>query len=100
MKAILAAALLGGVALSGCVQNYAEREIVQGAAAATLTFPNTPQDAQIQIGQRAYGSASQYPNGIALPQGRHDVIISANGRELHRQAVFVASGARVEVRIP
>lgn len=100
MKPVVLALALTAAALSGCVQNYAEREVVQGAAAATLTFPNAPQDAQIQIGTRAFGSVSQHPTGIALPNGRHDIIISQNGRELHRQAVFVASGARVEVRIP
>lgn len=101
MKAqLLAAAILCGATMAGCVQNYAEREIVQGAAAATVVFPNAPQQARILIDGRDLGPVGQYPNGVALPSGRHDIIITTGERQLHKQAVFVSAGARIEVRIP
>ena len=101
MKAqLLAAAILCGATMAGCVQNYAEREIVQGAAAATVTFPNAPQEARILIDGRDFGAVSQHPNGVALSSGRHDIIITAGAQQLHKQAVYVSAGARIEVRIP
>jgi len=101
MKAqLLAAAILCGATMAGCVQNYAEREIVQGAAAATVTFPNAPQEARILIDGRDLGAISQHPNGVALSSGRHDIIITTGAQQLHKQAVYVSAGARVEVRIP
>lgn len=101
MKAqLLAVAILCGATMAGCVQNYAEREIVQGAAAATVVFPNAPQEARILIDGRDLGPVAQHPNGVALPSGRHDIIITTGERQLHKQAVFVSAGARIEVRIP
>lgn len=101
MKAqLLAAAILCGATMAGCVQNYAEREIVQGAAVATVTFPNAPQEARILVDGQDLGAVGQHPNGIALSTGRHDIIITAGERQLHKQAVYVSAGARIEVRIP
>lgn len=97
---LLAAAALCGATLAGCVQNYAAREVSLGAAAAMVTFPNAPQEARILVDGRDLGAAGQHPNGVALSSGRHDIIITAGERQLHRQAVYVSAGARIEVRIP
>ena len=97
---LLAAVLLGTATLSGCVQNYAEREVSQGTAPATVTIVNAPRDARIIVDGRDLGAVAQHPNGVALSLGRHDITITSAGTQLHKQAVFVSSGARIEVRIP
>lgn len=97
---LLAAALLCAVPVTGCVQNYAEREIVQGAAAAAVIFPNAPQEARILVDGRDLGAVGQHPNGVALLSGRHDISLALGERQLHKQAVYASAGARIEVRIP
>lgn len=96
----LFALALAGAAMSGCVQNYAEREIVQGREAAIMTVVNAPADARVLVDGRDMGTVSQFEAGLALTPGRHDVAIVRGGTRLHQQGVFAAAGARVEVRIP
>ena len=86
--------------LSGCVQNYATREVAQGAAAGSLTVANAPQDARLLVDGRDLGSVAELKAGAALTPGRHEVVIQQAGRRLHAQAVMVAAGARVEVIVP
>lgn len=86
--------------LTGCVQNYASREIAQGAAAGSLTVTNAPLDARLLVDGRDLGSVAELKGGAALTPGRHDVVIQYAGRRLHTQAVMVSAGARVEVTVP
>ncbi|WP_433952199.1 hypothetical protein [Brevundimonas diminuta] len=86
--------------MSGCVQNYASREVSQGAAAGSLTVANAPQDARLLVDGRDLGSVADLKAGAALTPGRHEVVIQQAGRRLHAQAVMVAAGARVEVVVP
>lgn len=98
MLRILAVAALCGAALSGCVQNYAEREITQGAVPGSLAVLNAPQGAMVHVDGRPYGIAGEV--GVPLTPGRHEVVVEAGGRRIHSQSIFVAAGARAEVRIP
>lgn len=86
--------------MSGCVQNYASREVSQGAATGSLTVANAPQDARLLVDGRDLGSVADLKAGAALTPGRHEVVIQQAGRRLHAQAVMVAAGARVEVVVP
>lgn len=97
---LIAAAILGCVTVGGCVQNYATREVEQGAAAGALFVANAPQNARVLVDGRDVGGVGQSPTGIPLSPGRHDVVVEAGGQRLHSQAIFVSAGARVEVRIP
>lgn len=99
-KILVAAALAATAALGGCVQNYAEREVSQGAAPSVVTIVNAPAEARVIIGGRDHGSVAQNANGIALTTGRHDVRIVYGDSTLHSQAVFLSAGARVQVRVP
>ncbi|WP_370650140.1 PEGA domain-containing protein [Brevundimonas sp.] len=92
-------ALLCGALTTGCVQNYASREVAQGAAPATLVVTNAPQGARILVNGREVGVVGQAA-GIPVATGRHDVTIESGGHRLHSQAVFVSAGSRVEVRVP
>lgn len=98
MIRILALAALCGVALSGCVQNYAEREVVQGAVPGSLAVLNAPQGATTFVDGRPYGMAGEV--GAPLTPGRHEVVVEVGGRRIHSQSIFVAAGARAEVRVP
>lgn len=86
--------------MTGCVQNYASREVAQGAAAGSLTVANAPQDARLLVDGRDLGSVAELKAGAALTPGRHDVVIQHAGRGLHAQVVMVSAGARVEVTVP
>lgn len=101
MRRLLTGVVLAGVAVTGgCVQNYAEREVSQGATPATMVVFNAPAEARIVIDGRDLGAVSQHSGGVPLSTGRHDIQITAAGRPLHSQAVFASAGARIEVRIP
>lgn len=86
--------------VSGCVQNYATREVVQGAEAGRLTVANAPSDARLLVDGRDLGPVAELKTGAALTPGRHEVVIQQAGRRLHAQAVMVSAGARVEVIVP
>lgn len=94
----LIVAALSFAALTGCVQNYAEREIVQGAPAGSLVVLNAPQGATIIVNGQFHGTVGH--STANLTPGRHEVVIEAAGRRIHAQSVFVAAGSRVEVRVP
>ena len=98
-RKMLAAALLGAIVTSGCVQNYATREVAQGAAPASLMVLNAPAGARVLVDGREAGIVGQ-ASDIPLAVGRHQVVIEAADRVLHTQAVYVSAGARVEVRVP
>ena len=98
-KRTIAAALLCAALTSGCVQNYASREVTQGAAPATLVVTNAPQGARILVDGREAGIVGQTPS-IPMAVGRHEVVIEFGGQRLHSQAVYVSAGAAVEVRVP
>lgn len=98
-KTTLIVALICGALTTGCVQNYASREVGQGATPATLVVTNAPAGARILIDGREVGVVGQTPS-IPVAAGRHDVTVESGGQRLHSQAVFVSAGARVEVRIP
>lgn len=98
-KIILIVALICGALTTGCVQNYASREVAQGAAPATLIVSNAPAGARILVDGRQVGIVGQAA-GIPVAAGRHDVTIESGAQRLHSQAIFVAAGARVEVRVP
>lgn len=98
MLRILVAAALCGAALSGCVTNYADREITQGATPGSLVVLNAPQGATVHVDGRPYGIVGEA--GAPLSPGRHEVVVTADGRRIHSQSIFVAAGARAEVRIP
>lgn len=89
---------LCGAALSGCVQNYAEREVAQGAAPGSLVVLNAPADATIEVDGRPYGTVGAVAG--PLTPGRHQIVVEAGGRQLHSQSIFMAAGARAEVRVP
>ncbi|HAJ04482.1 MAG TPA: hypothetical protein DCX75_12255 [Brevundimonas sp.] len=95
-RAILAA--FACMAVSGCVQNYAEREVTQGAALGSLVVLNAPEGATIKVDGRPYDTTGS--GAAALSPGRHEVVVEVNGRPIHSQAIFIAAGARVEVRVP
>lgn len=97
LKKIVAVAL-ACAALTGCVQNYAEREVSQGAAPGSLVVLNAPQGSTIEVDGRPYGVVGGAAS--ALAPGRHEVVVEAGGRRIHTQSIFVAAGARVEVRVP
>ena len=92
-------ALAFGAALSGCVQNYATREMAQGAPPGLMTIVNAPPNARVILNGEDVGAAGQVATGVPLSAGRHDVVIVADGERVHAQAVVVAAGARVEVRV-
>jgi len=92
------AAALACMAVSGCVQNYAAREVTQGAAQGSLIVLNAPPGATIKVDGRPYISTGS--GSIGLAPGRHEVVIEVDGRPIHSQAIFVAAGSRVEVRVP
>lgn len=98
-RKILAAALFATALLGGCVQNYATREVTQGAAPASLVVMNAPAGARVIVDGREAGIVGQ-TDSIPVAVGRHQVVIEAAGQSLHTQAVFVSAGARVEVRVP
>ncbi len=98
MLRTLTVVALCGAALSGCVQNYAERELTQGAMPGSLVVLNAPQGAAIQVDGRPYGVVGEA--SAPLTPGRHEVVIEVGGRRIHSQSIFVAAGARAEVRIP
>lgn len=98
MVRILVVAVLCGAALAGCVQNYAEREVTQGATPGSLTVVNAPEGASVFVDGRSYGVAGEV--GAPLTPGRHEVVVEAGGRRIHSQSIFVAAGARAEVRVP
>jgi len=97
-KAVLVA--LCAAMLSGCVQNYATREVAQGAEAGRLMVANAPLDARLLVDGRDLGPVAELKTGAALTPGRHEVVIQQAGRRLHAQAVMVSAGARVEVTVP
>lgn len=86
--------------LTGCVQNYANREVAQGAAAGRLLVANAPQDARLLVDGRDLGSVADLKAGALLAPGRHEVVIQHGGRRLHAQAVMVSAGARLEISVP
>lgn len=94
----LTAVALACAVLSGCVQNYADREVAQGAVPGSLTIVNAPQDATIFVDGHPYGVVSA--QSVPLTPGRHEVVVEVGGRRIHTQSLFVAPGARSEVRIP
>lgn len=96
----MAAVALGAAMATGCVQNYAEREVAQGAAAGVLVVTNAPPEARLIIDGRDLGAVAQFEAGAPLTTGRHDIAIESGGRRLHAQAVFVSAGARVAVTVP
>ncbi|WP_339930688.1 hypothetical protein [uncultured Brevundimonas sp.] len=91
-------AALACVALTGCVTNYADREVAQGSEPASLIVVNAPTGASIRVDGRPYGLAGAA--GGPLTPGRHEVVVESGGRVIHSQSIFVAAGARAEVRIP
>ena len=101
MRRLLVAVALSGAALSsGCVQNYAARDVSQGLAEGMLVVVNAPAEARIVIDGRDLGAVGQQGAGVPISPGRHDILITAAGQPLHSQAVFASAGARIEVRIP
>ncbi len=98
-KTLAVLALCAAMA-TGCVQNYAEREVVQGAAAGVLMVTNAPPEARLIVDGRDLGAVAQFETGAPLTSGRHDIAIENDGRRLHAQAVFVTAGARVAVTVP
>lgn len=98
MLRMLTVVALLGATLSGCVQNYAEREVTQGALPGSLIVTNAPAGAAIQVDGRPYGLVGEA--AAPLTPGRHEVVIEVGGRQIHSQSIFVAAGARAEVRIP
>lgn len=96
---VVGVALASGTLLAGCVQNYATREVAQGAAPATVAILNAPVGARVLIDGRDVGDVAQ-ASQYGLTPGRHDVVVQVNGRTIHSQAVFASAGARLEVRIP
>lgn len=99
MRPLILSLALVGAGLSGCVQNYAEREIVQGREAALMSIVNAPAEARVVVDGRDMGTVGQYQAGLVLEPGRHDVAIMHGGAPIHQQAVFAAAGARIEVRV-
>lgn len=97
-RKLLLAALISGALATGCVQNYAQREVAQGAAPGSLLIMNAPVGAVVLIDGRTAGVAT--PAGVPITPGRHEVVVQANGQSIHSQAVFVAAGSRTEVRVP
>lgn len=97
LRTLTVVALLGA-AMSGCVQNYADREITQGAMPGSLVVLNAPQGAVIRVDGRPYGLVGEV--AAPLTPGRHEVVIEIGGRQVHSQSIFLAAGARAEVRIP
>ena len=97
---LLLAAVLAVSGLSACVQNYAERDVAQGVPAASLAVVNAPADARILVDGRDVGAVADHPRGAPVSAGRHEVVIARSGTSLHRQAVYVAAGAHIEVRVP
>lgn len=93
----LTAFALAGAMLTGCVQNYAEREVAQGAAPGSLVVLNAPQGAIIRVDGRPYAASGE---GASLTPGRHEVVVEVDGRPVHVQSIFIAAGARAEVRVP
>ena len=94
----LSLALACSLALTGCVQNYAQRDVAQGASPGSLLVLNAPQGATVYVDGRPFGAV-----GTALgplTPGRHEVSIEVEGRRVHAQSIFVAPGARAEVHIP
>jgi len=94
----LTAVTLACAVLSGCVQNYADRDVAQGAVPGSLVVMNAPQDATVFVDGRPYRAVDV--QSVALTPGRHEVVIEAGGRRIHSQSIFVAPGARLEVRVP
>ncbi|OYW35896.1 MAG: hypothetical protein B7Z42_13530 [Brevundimonas sp. 12-68-7] len=90
--------VLACAAVTGCVTNYADRDVAQGAAPASLIVVNAPAGATIQVDGRPYGTVGA--EGAPLTPGRHEVVVEFGGRRIHTQSIFVAAGARAEVRIP
>lgn len=97
-KTVIVALACAG-ALSGCVQNYATREVAQGALPGIMTIANAPANARVIVNGRDLGAVAELPDGVPLPSGRHDIAVVADGQRLHAQAVVVSAGARVEVRV-
>ncbi|MGH6978151.1 MAG: PEGA domain-containing protein, partial [Brevundimonas sp.] len=59
---------------------------------------NAPAGATILVDGRPYGMVGAA--GAPLTPGRHEVVVEADGRRIHAQSIFVAAGARAEVRVP
>lgn len=97
---ILFAVALASLSLNACVQNYADREIRQGAESSELVVLNAPVGSTVSVNGSGVGSVQSARSTFPLSPGRQQVQVLRDNRVIFQQVVMAAPGATIEVRIP
>lgn len=99
MRQVLFAAA-GALCLAACVGDYPQSVSEQGANQSVLFVEGAPVGTMLRVDGITYGQAERYDRGapLAVTPGRHKVeLVSADGRVLRTEDVFVGRGGTASV---
>jgi hypothetical protein len=102
MKPVSIILLFGLISVMGAC-TYPSRTIEQGGNMVTgIYFEGAPAGARLMLDGADAGEAAAFDGSaaiLAVSPGTHNVVVTAGGREIYNEQVYVGSGSRVSIRV-